>query len=271
MDYREVTIFTKDEARQEMLIALLSEMNYDGFEERKDCLIAYTTESDFDVNRLAEILATWKIEWNSRQVARENWNRQWEEHFQPVVLEHFCTIRADFHHFPVETPHEIVITPKMSFGTGHHQTTRSMMRAMKDLDCKEKRVLDFGTGTGILAILAEQLGAASVLAVDNDEWCIENSTENAARNACRSLEFRLGSLEVVQEDCFDLILANINRHILLQYMSLMYDKLLNGGTLLLSGLLFSDEEIVKSAALQQGFRFIRKYNEDNWIALSFEK
>lgn len=253
------------------MIALLSEEGYDGFEETDSGVRAYVGEGTFNSDQLTESLEPLGLNWTTRSIEKTNWNKEWEQNFQPVIVEDFCTVRADFHDIRIDTPYEIVITPKMSFGTGHHSTTQLMMRMMRDIDFKDRSVLDFGAGTGILAILAAMLGAQTVTAIDNDEWCYENAMENVQRNAAAQVEVALGTLEDVQQNNFDIILANINRHILLQYMPMLYGKIKEGGHILMSGLLIEDEAIIKQSATECGFRLKTMEVLNNWIAILFAK
>lgn len=270
MIYKQVTIASTDKSLRELLIALLSEADYEGFEETNSELHAFITEEAFTEESLHDILQTFGLNYTVATIPKTNWNKDWESNFQPVIVSGFCTIRADFHEIVVHTPYEIIITPKMSFGTGHHATTQLMMRMMQEVSFRAKSVLDFGTGTGILAILAEKLGADQVLAIDNDEWSYENALENAGKNDCHRIHFALGSLESVHET-FDVILANINRHILIQYMEKLYHVTCADGTVLMSGLLVEDKEVIVQAAEANGFNLKAYKDEQNWIALCFVK
>jgi len=271
MQYIQTIIEIEENELRELLIAELNEMGYEGFEENTDTLIAYIPEDQYIQGAIAELLKQKHLSYEDNVIPKQNWNAVWEENFQPVIVEDFCTVKADFHDLIVNTPYLINITPKMSFGTGHHATTRLMMMQMRHLSFSNKRVLDFGTGTGILAILAQLLGASSVLAIDNDEWSYENATENFARNSSDKVEIKQGSLDVVCEGKFDIILANINRHILLQYMTELYKDLEGGGHLLMSGLLVEDETIIVDAALIAGFKKEKTDMLNNWISILFTK
>ncbi len=255
----------------DMLIAMLSEIGYDGFEELENELLAYIAEEEYKEAELQQVAVSAGVAYETEAIAQQNWNALWESNFQPVMVDNICTIRAHFHDIDITTPYEIVITPKMSFGTGHHATTQLMMRQMNGMDMKDKSVLDFGTGTGVLAIFAEMLGASDIFAVDNDEWSAENAMENIVRNNCTHISVKQGSLEDVPAGKWDIILANINRHILLQYMADMYQLLKDDGVLLLSGLLVADEEIIVGAASDAGFVLVKADRIDNWIALLFKK
>ena len=271
MTYKKVSIIVADPSIAEMLIALLAEAGYEGFEELDKSLIAYIGEVDFDEHSLGSIAGQFQLNYELSEVEKTNWNKEWEENFQPVMVKDFCTIRADFHHIDVQTPYEIIITPKMSFGTGHHSTTQLMMQMMRKINFKDKSVFDFGTGTGILAILASMLGARDIVAIDNDEWSIDNSIENAERNDIHNIQFKLGSIEYVAVPTFDVILANINRNILLQYMGSIFQKTSSGGLALMSGLLEEDKDIIVEQAKAEGFQFLEEDKMNKWIVLLFAK
>ncbi|HRO41539.1 MAG TPA: 50S ribosomal protein L11 methyltransferase [Flavipsychrobacter sp.] len=269
MNYKCVTIKTDNSAKREILIALLSEIGYDGFEEQEEYFLAYIEEEMYDLTSLSSVVQDYEVSFEVTEIVKTNWNKQWEENFAPVIVEDFCTVRADFHKFEITTPYEIVITPKMSFGTGHHSTTRLMMQAMKEIAFEDKSVFDFGTGTGILAILAEKLGAKNVVAIDNDEWSYQNAVENAERNSCSKISIKIGSIETIVTNRFDVVLANINRHILLEYMGDIYTATKPNGFVLMSGLLEVDEDTIVETALNQGFVLEGKNTDSGWIVLKF--
>ncbi len=273
MNYKQVIITNINQETSDILIALLTENAYEGFEEGNETLTAFIPDVDFDSSVLEQTLLPFGLTYTLSDIAKTNWNKQWEEHFQPVIVDDFCTVRADFHQMDLKTPYEIVITPKMSFGTGHHATTQLMMRMMRTFDFTDQKVFDFGTGTGILAILAAMLGAKSVLGIDNDEWSYENAIENITRNNIQreTLNIQLGSIDIVVNERYNIILANINRHILLQYMSNLYELTNTGGKVLLSGLLTEDRDIIIEAALKQGFLLVAEDSLNNWITLLFSK
>lgn len=271
MQYVKVTFTVSGEQESEVLMAILSDAGYAGFEETATELLAYTEEQKFDEDELKTLIGALGTIYHTEIIPAQNWNALWESNFEPVIVENFCTIQAHFHDIKVTTPYSITITPKMSFGTGHHATTQQMMLLMKDISFAGLSVLDFGTGTGVLAILAEMLGAKQVLAIDNDEWSVENAIENIERNNCKHIVVKIGSLEDVPLEKADVILANINRHILLQYLPSLYNRLNVGGRLLMSGLLVEDREIMLSAAANSGFHFKKGTEQLNWIALLFDK
>lgn len=271
MQYIKVTFTNVNQDTCDILIAVLADAGYEGFEEAENSLYAYIPMPEFNEEQLAAVSAEYNVKYKTELIPSQNWNALWESNFQPVIVDGFCTIRAHFHDIAITTPYEIIVTPKMSFGTGHHATTRLMMQMMRDMDFKGRPVLDFGTGTGILAILAEMLGAGKITAIDNDEWSVENANENIVRNHCSHITVLQGSLEDIPVDKVDIILANINRHILLKYMPELFRRLNRGGQLLMSGLLTDDKDIILESAGQNGFHFKQLNEQNNWIALLFEK
>ena len=252
------------EEQQEILISQLSEVDAEGFEQTGTHLIAYFAENVFKSYEINELLRAYTFAITTLE--EKNWNEVWESNFEPVLIERFCAIRAEFHKPVPGVEHEIIITPKMSFGTGHHATTFMMIRQMKEIDFTEKTVLDFGTGTGILAILAEKLNAKSIFAIDIDEWSIANAIENIHKNSCSRISLEL--TPQIPETTYDVILANINRNVLVQYLSELESKLNENGVLLLSGLLLSDEKYIRESC---SLKFIKRSDRGNWISLLFIK
>jgi ribosomal protein L11 methyltransferase len=260
-------VITANEYQQEELIALLSDFEPEGFEQKEGELLAYFSGGLPVSPELEQLLEGYVHEWKT--IEEKNWNEEWERNFRPVKVMDFCAIRADFHEAVQGVEHEIVITPKMSFGTGHHATTYMMIAQMQHMDFPGQKVFDFGTGTGILAILAERLGAASVTAIDVDEWSIENATENCERNHCRQISVSRSS--EIPEQQFDIILANINRNVLLQYAEPLSAALGTGGLLLLSGILAADENDIAAAFTSRGFALSTKSERENWVSLLFNR
>lgn len=263
-------------SQSEMLIAALSDAGFEGFEEGEDFLKAFIASADFNESKLQEITAHYKVESTTTVIEETNWNAVWESGFQPVIVEQESTnlpwagIRAHFHAPMPGLKYEIVITPKMSFGTGHHATTYLMMQQMEAMELTGKSVFDFGTGTGVLAILAEKMGAASILAVDNDDWSIENAIENTRANGCNAITV-VQAETVPANGPFQIILANINKNVILEHMPLLAAGLAEGGTLLLSGLLTTDEEEIVNAAAHHSLLLRKKSVRNNWIALRFSR
>jgi ribosomal protein L11 methyltransferase len=213
---------------QDLLIALMSERGYEGFEQEDALLKAFIPEEHFDREWLEELLTAHGLNYTLERIEEKNWNAEWERNFQPVVVETFCAIRAHFHEPISGVEHELVITPKMSFGTGHHATTYMMLRSMQGMDMRGKRVLDFGTGTGVLAILAKRLGAKEVVAIDNDDWSIANAKENIAVNGCDEVVVLKMDRVAALGGVFDIILANINKHVIVDQLGDLVQQLAQG-------------------------------------------
>lgn len=266
-NYLELTI-KADQATQEMLIAGLSELGFDGFEESADQLKAYVPEAGFQEKEFNHLLNTYQLNYSKSVIQKQNWNKVWESNFEPVLIDGFVGIRADFHPAFEQVAHDLVITPKMSFGTGHHATTHMVIQLMRSFSFEKKSVFDFGTGTGILAILAEKLGASSVLATDNDDWCIENARENVSVNHCKNIAVQKSEILVLDRR-FNIILANINRNIILENLDKLKTGMAPGGNLILSGLLKADEYDILAATQQLGLELVRSLERNGWIGLLF--
>ena len=267
--YIQIAIPTKD--FQEVLIALMGEMGYEGFEQQDEELRAYIRDEDLDETALQALLKAHGLSYTLEKIADRNWNEEWEKNFEPVVVDDFCAIRAHFHAPIGPIEHELVITPKMSFGTGHHATTFLMIRGMRDLDLHGKAVLDFGTGTGILAILAERMGAAAVVAIDHDDWSIENARENVRNNGCGRITVLKRDSVAGLEGPFDAILANINKHVILTQLAGLGQQLTAGGVILLSGLLEDDFQDIEKEAVANGLSVSGRTQKGSWICIRMEK
>lgn len=265
----------------EILMALISEFDFASFELGENGFSAFIKEEDASfVNFNELIFEDFTYSYQIEKIPQSNWNEVWEKNFEPVAVDELLYIRAPFHEANKKFKHEIIIMPKMSFGTGHHQTTRLVCKQMFDVDFKNKRILDMGCGTGILAILAEKLGAANILAIDIDEWSVENSIENCETNKCNSVVVKKGGVELLEiEKPFDCIIANINKNILKEQLPVYSEKLILGGKLFLSGFFTTDMDELKAVAEKQSLKFITYKNEsDNefghgseWAMLLFEK
>jgi ribosomal protein L11 methyltransferase len=270
MAYIEIKFNNLSKETSEILIATLSDLNFEGFEEETNTLKAFIEKSLFNKEELAETAKQFKLTYTTFELPDTNWNKEWESNFKPVVIENFCAVRADFHAAIKNAQHEIIITPKMSFGTGHHATTYMMIQQMQQIDFRKKHVMDFGTGTGVLAILAKKLGADSVVAIDNDEWSIENAKENFIRNNVENIDLRLANHPVANKVC-DIIFANITRNVIQENFSLFNQYLHNNGILLLSGLLNEDESLITSLASAFNFVLDKKLQRENWISIKLIK
>ena len=266
MNYIEIKITGINAQQSEQIIAWLSEINFSGFEENENELKAFIEENNFDEEKVKVILQKNKLKFSKKIIPQQNWNALWEANFKPVVINNFVAVRANFHQ-PVKTVlHEIIITPKMSFGTGHHATTYMMMQLMREINFKNKTVFDFGTGTGILAILAEKLGALKIIAGDNDDICIENSLENIQYNSCKNIIIqKINSAK--QPQIFNIILANINRNIILENIETFKKITQPNSIILLSGLLKDDEQIILNSIKLHDFQHIKTIEQNGWIAM----
>lgn len=270
MTYIEITFLNTSKETGEILIALLSGLQYEGFEEEPDCLKAFIQKTLFNEEELKKTVAQFQLKYALTELPNINWNKEWESNFQPVIIENFCAVRAVFHQPIKNVQHEIIITPKMSFGTGHHATTFMMIQQMQKINFLNKHVMDFGTGTGVLAILAYKSGAASVIAIDNDSNSIENARENFERNDAAKIDLQLAEIPLANNTC-NIILANITRNVIQDNFTLFNQHLSNNGILLLSGLLKEDENDISSLAVQYKFSLSKKLQKENWICLKLVK
>ena len=276
MDYHKISINIQPRSPWvDVFIAQLGELGCESFEETKEGLNAFISVSEYTdkINQYLENLSlnnSYKLDSSIELVPTKNWNKVWESSFEPILVENWCSIIAPFHQNVPQTEYQIIIEPKMSFGTGHHQTTYMMVSSMREMDIKGKSVLDMGSGTGILAILAKKMNASFVEAIDIEEWAVENCIENSKRNNV-SFDVKLGGKEMISNKEFDVILANINLNILLDQLNIYADNIKQGGVLALSGFLSVDEEIITKAAFDAGFLFNKKYSKDNWLCLAFSK
>lgn len=257
----------------EILMAQLIEIGFDSFTEEHDGILAYIQKDLFKEADLNEIgllnNPEVEISYTFSEMPNINWNEEWEKNFEPINVENQVSIRAEFHENQ-NLPHEIIIQPKMSFGTGHHATTYLMIQQMLDMDFAGKTVLDMGCGTSVLAIFAKQKGAGKTVAIDIDEWSVENSKENAERNKVE-LEISQGTADNLGSENFDIILANINRNILISDIPTYVSVLNEGGSLLLSGLCFFDVDDILEVCTQQELNLKRKLQREEWVSLWLEK
>lgn len=278
MDYLELSIaLTPRDPWTEILTAELADNGFESFVETEDGILAYgqleLVDAEFPLkNTFLETKSNdVEVVINSKIIPQQNWNAVWESDFQPVEVEDYLTIVAPFHDRSTSKGMIIEILPKMSFGTGHHQTTWMMSKALFELTTIPAEVLDMGTGTGVLAFVAERLGAKHVVAVDIEDWSVENTLENAERNDCKTIEAICGDVDVLSGRTFGLILANINKNILKAHMSSYAEMLEKNGTLLLSGFFDSDVDELVTFAEQFGLKKRRVLNKDNWAAIELNK
>lgn len=271
MDYIEVsfTINPISTIVADVLAAHLAEIGFDSFVESENGMLAYIAKPNFMFEQLKTVVETVSeygstITFSQSEIADRNWNKEWESNFNPISIENLCYIRAPFHTQQAGYSMELVIEPKMAFGTGHHQTTWLMARELFEINITGKTVLDMGCGTGILAIIAEKLGAASLLAIDNDEWAYQNAIENAETNNCSHINVELGDAKLLKGKKFDVILANINLNILLADMEIYSKSLIQGGTILFSGILTTDIETLKNKIEQTGLIYTKHKTRNDW-------
>jgi ribosomal protein L11 methyltransferase len=299
-EYIQIAFDFENQDQLEILVAQLSNLGFDGFNEEEAATSinngvgmssvlgtsaglgegaghckTFILEQDYMVNNIEDelnnIFSLHNLKYSKSIIKEENWNAVWESNFEPVRVGDFVGIRANFHpSFDPKVQYEIQITPKMSFGTGHHATTFTVMQLMENLDFRGKSVYDFGTGTGILAILAEMLGASEVLAVDNDPWCIENSEENLQANGSSKITIQLVDAAFQPRD-FDIIIANVNRHIIEANLEALSQVSNSTSTLILSGLLIEDQYDIISLAQKNNWQFIQSQPLDGWVSLLFNK
>jgi ribosomal protein L11 methyltransferase len=271
MNHFQITISPVAKDISDILIALLSEKNYDGFEEQENVLLAFISETNFDEKELLAIINPFSVGFKKQLVAHRNWNADWESNYEPIIINNNVAIRATFHPPITSVAHNIIIVPKMSFGTGHHATTQMMMDAISEIDCSNKTILDYGSGTGVLAIYASYKGALQVDAIDIEPWCVENAIENIVLNKSAQIHAFLGDLDKVASNKYDIIFANINLHILLKHMA-DFNNLLNpNGILLMSGILDTDLSALHQKAEANGFVEKQIKKSLNWCALHMIK
>ncbi len=257
----------------EILMAELIEAGFDSFTEETNALLGYVQEDLFDKDKMMQISTMnnelVKVEYTQRKMPNINWNAEWEKNFEPINIDDKVYIRAEFHE-PKNLDYEIIIQPKMSFGTGHHATTHLMIQQMLEMDLKDKTVLDMGCGTSVLAIFAKMNGAGNTTAIDIDEWSVENSKENAERNNAE-LNIYQGTAESLGKEKFDIILANINRNILISDIPTYVAVLNDGGQLLLSGLCFFDVNDILEVCQEQGLTLEKQIQREEWVSLLLKK
>ena len=257
----------------EILMAELIQIGFDSFTEEHDGILGYIPEELYNEELLKELPLLNReevsIQYTFEKMPNINWNEEWEKNFSPINVEDKVLIRAEFHESDANM-HEIIIQPKMSFGTGHHPTTHLMIQQMLDMELKDKKVLDMGCGTSVLAIYAKQRGAGETTAIDIDEWSVENSIENAARNNVE-LKISQGTADNLGSEKFDTILANINRNILISDIPTYVSVLNDGGQLLLSGLCFFDVDDILEVCTEQNLTLERKLQREEWVSLLLKK
>lgn len=264
-----------EEAKQlasEILIAELGELAFESFTETETGISAFVQKDLWDEMILENInilhSEEFKIDYTFEEIDQVNWNEEWEKNFEPIDVDGRCHVRAPFHP-KTDAEFDILIEPKMSFGTGHHETTHMMIQHLLEMDVTGMKTLDMGCGTAILAILAEMKGAQPIDAIDIDNWCYLNSIENAERNNCTKITVYEGDAALLECKKYDLIIANINRNILLNDMQSYADCLNPKGTLLLSGFYTEDIPFIDASCTEKGLTYVKKFERNNWVSLKY--
>ncbi len=274
MNYLKYTIGTTPEYH-DIILAELTALPFEAFEEETDSIAAYAPEADFTPDVNDDFLALsqkYSFRYDLETIAPQNWNALWEASFQPIIVDDFCAVRASFHAALPNVQHDLIIDPKMAFGTGHHETTFMVMQLMRNIDFTSKKVFDYGCGTGILAILAAKLHAAHIDAIDIEEESYHNTQENALLNGTPQVAALHGTLEQMTETVeYDIILANINRNVIIASLARLFSLLKPTGTILFSGFILSDEELLQNAATATGFTHQKTLRKGNWLAMEFVK
>ena len=258
----------------EILMAELAEVGFDSFVDTPTGIKAYIPKDSWNEQILQDIYLLsnpeFTISYQITEIEQVNWNEEWEKNFSPIVVEDLCTVRANFHPVP-NTRYDIVITPKMSFGTGHHETTYMMLQQLLPLSLEGTKVLDMGCGTGILAIMAALRGAHDITAIDIDPWCVENATENVQQNNCSFITIKEGDVSLIIGEQYNLILANINRNILLSDIPAYVQMLLPQGLLLVSGFYVEDLPAIKEKCQEVGLTYLSHIERNRWVSAKFQR
>ena len=252
----------------EILSAKFNEINFEAYVEEEKGLKAYIQKDLLDIKItkaiINDIAKSCKISYTINHIAQKNWNLKWENNFKPVYVNNNCLIRAEFHKEDPDVEYQIVITPKMSFGTGHHETTYMMINMMFDIDLEGKSVLDIGTGTGVLAILASKLGANRIVAIDTDQWAYENANENSRLNLVSNIDFIYGDYTLIKHSFFDVILVNINTNVILNDIEKYLNFMHKDSQIILTGFLCSDTDVILDKAVDIGLKLVSLKNKNKW-------
>lgn len=271
-----LTVHPCNENITDVLSYQLGDIGFDSFIATPTGVEAYIPERDFSEEKLIELindlLIDAKVVYEFKVLEDKNWNEEWEKnYFSPLIVSDKCLVRSSFHVVEQKYEHEIVIDPKMAFGTGHHQTTFLMLQEILTLDLKNKSILDMGCGTAVLAILAAKMGATRVVAIDFDEWACNNAKENILLNEQPNIDVRLGTVDQINDEDFDFIFANINRNVLLQDIQEYANSLKSNGTLIMSGFYLEDVPILKIECEKNNLTYQKLEQKDNWTAVVFTK
>ena len=279
-DYTKVkfTVIPNEEYATDILASMLAEVGFESFVPTEEGVEAYVPQALYDADAISSVVETFPLDgfgitYDSEFIEGEDWNAEWEKnYFQPIVLGEDCVIHSTFHKDVPKARYDILIDPKMAFGTGYHQTTCHMLRAILASDMKGKKILDMGCGTALLAILAKKHGATDVVAIDIDEFAYENAKENIVLNGTPEIDVRLGGVDAIKDsDCFDIVIANINRNILLMDMVNYAKYMHKESQLFISGFYTDDMEILKEEAAKHGLRYTGYAEENRWAMMQFVK
>jgi ribosomal protein L11 methyltransferase len=277
MPHLEYNIQTQNSDHAEMVLAMIMTYNFEGFLQEEDVLKAYVNQNEFDAVEFETFLNESNLSFNKSTIQQENWNAKWESSFEPIVVPYidnpqiFACVRANFHPINNDAKFDLLITPKMSFGTGHHPTTFQMIQEMSLLKFENKIVLDYGTGTGVLAILAEKLGAEKIIAIDYDVLCYDNTVENIEANHCKKIIPVLGSHCTNNNEKVDILLANINLNVIISELKNILETTKQGAEILFSGILIEHKEIIYNALVENQFQNIQIKSKDNWLVIFCER
>jgi len=278
MDYIELNCEIKpfEQLSSEILVARLSDLGFESFVENDNGITAYIQSQLFNTELFKQIeqisIPNTQINFNKKLIKDQNWNETWEKnYFEPVLIADKCLIRSTFHKNTPKTKFEILIDPKMSFGTGHHETTFLMIEEILDMDLNDKNVLDMGCGTGILAILSAQKGAKKIWAIDIDEWSYNNSLENIKLNSIKNVNVELGDKKLIENKYYNIIYANINKNVLITDIPVYTTRIHTGGKLLLSGFYKEDYDDINKIATENGLQLTNRREKNNWVMLNYLK
>jgi ribosomal protein L11 methyltransferase len=267
-----ISVFPNEEYIVDLLASYLGEIDFESFESTDNGMIAYIQEDNFDEELMKNLFNNFpyssKIQYEVVYVEQKNWNEEWEKHyFEPIIIDNACVIRSSFHKNTPSVQYEIIIDPKMSFGTGHHETTSLMISWLLSTDIENKSLLDMGCGTAVLAILAAMKGADPIMAIDIDPWCVENSIENIQKNKVNQIQVKLGDASVLGNEKYDVILANINRNILLEDIKYYKNCLNTNGLLFMSGFYREDIPLIEKESALNGLILTDFVEKNNWVAV----
>lgn len=272
MDYLEVICFMGEEDPvREIVMSDLADCGFESFMDEADRLLAYVPRNLYDEVAMHKVLEQYNVRFEKRWVVAQNWNALWEKNYGSVTIDGKCTVRAPFHEKPDHQGYDIIIEPRMSFGTAHHETTSSIISMILEEPLEGKSLLDMGCGTGVLAILSAMRGATPVDAIDNDEWAYNNSVDNVQKNNVPQINVSLGEADLLKGKDYDVIIANINRNILLNDMHAYIDALNNNGVLLMSGFYVEDIPVIRDKAESLGMHYCSFRENHRWVAVKFEK